>query len=66
MLPTFPRPQRLVTAEFYRSGAGNEPVREWLKTLTAEERREVGKDIRKVEYGWPLGMPVCAPLGDGL
>jgi len=26
----------------------------------------IGKDIQKVEFGWPLGLPVCRALGDGL
>ena len=30
------------------------------------DRRTVGKDIQKVEFGWPLGRPHCAPLGGGL
>ena len=60
------RPQRRITAEFYRSEAGNEPVREWLKTLTKDERQTIAKDIRRAEYGWPLGMPTCDALGGGL
>jgi phage-related protein len=66
MLQPFPRPQRLVTAEFYRTESGNEPVREWLKTLTPLDRQVIGKDVRKVEYGWPLGMPTCTAIGGGL
>ena len=61
-----PRPERLVTAAFYRTAVGNEPVREWLKALPLAERQTIGKDIRKVEYGWPLGMPTCDALGGGL
>jgi hypothetical protein len=34
--------------------------------LTREDRQEIGRDIRKTEYGWPLGMPTCDALGDGL
>jgi phage-related protein len=41
-------------------------VRDWLKDLPSEERREIGQDIATVEYGWPVGMPVCRPLGQGL
>lgn len=59
--------KKIIHAEFYRSGAGNEPVREFLiKALTREERSAVGKDIRTVEYGWPIGMPVCRNLKNGL
>jgi phage-related protein len=61
-----PRPQRIVTAEFYRSAVGNEPVRVWLKSLSLADRQAIGIAVRKVEYGWPIGMPTCAALGDGL
>ena len=54
-------------AVFYRTTSGNEPVRDWLKDdLSPEDRRVVGVDIATVEYGWPIGMPVCRPLGNGL
>jgi phage-related protein len=29
-----------------------------VKCLSAEERREIGNDIKTVQFGWPLGMPV--------
>jgi phage-related protein len=45
---------------------GTEPVREWLKSLSVVDRRIVGADIATVEYGWPVGMPVCRSLGKGL
>ena len=51
---------------FYRTEAGNEPVREWLLSLEKEDKKTVGVDIKVVEYGWPIGMPVCRPLGKGL
>jgi phage-related protein len=42
------------------------PVREWILSLGPEDRQEIGKDIQKVEFGWPIGMPYCRPLGRGL
>ena len=60
------QPRRKITAEFYRTETGAEPVRAWLSTLPRSNRQEIGRDIRKTEYGWPLGMPTCASLGDGL
>lgn len=51
---------------FYRSAAGVEPVREWLKSLTVEDRKIIGIDIKTVEFGWPVGMPICRSLGNGL
>jgi phage-related protein len=59
-------PRKRVPAIFYRTEAGNEPVRDWLKSLDREDQRLIGRDIRIVEYGWPLGMPACRPMGEGL
>jgi phage-related protein len=55
-----------VPAIFYCTEAGGEPVRDWLKELSSEDRKRLGEDIKTVEFGWPIGMPVCRPLGDGI
>jgi phage-related protein len=55
-----------VPAIFYRTNSSNEPVRDWLKAMSAEDRRRIGEDIKTVEYGWPIGMPVCRPMGGGV
>lgn len=51
---------------FYRSEEGREPVREWLKSLPPDERKAVGDDLRTLQFGWPLGMPLVRSLGDGI
>lgn len=61
-----PKPTKKVPAFFFMTKAGNEPVRDWLKALLPAERKSVGEDINTVELGWPIGMPTCRPLGDGL
>ncbi|WP_118180191.1 type II toxin-antitoxin system RelE/ParE family toxin [Paraburkholderia phosphatilytica] len=43
---------------FFRTERGNEPVREWLKHLEMAEKKAIGEDIKTVQYGWPLGMPL--------
>ena len=53
-------------AAFYALPSGREPVREWLKDLPADDRRVIGEDIKDVEFSWPIGMPLCRGLGDGL
>ena len=53
--------RKKLPALFYRTAAGREPVREWLKSLPVEDRRILGTDIATVEFGWPVGMPVCRP-----
>ena len=55
-----------IPAVFYRSSGGSEPVRDWLKSLPVEDRRILGYDIGLVEFGWPVGMPLCRSLGGGL
>jgi phage-related protein len=56
-----------VPAIFFQTEAGSEPVRDWLKSLPLpEDRKRIGEDIKTVEFGWPLGMPVCRALGRGL
>jgi phage-related protein len=53
-------------AFFYALPSGREPVREWLLSLDRDDRKAVGEDIKDVEFSWPIGMPLCRPLGDGL
>ena len=53
-------------AFFYALPSGREPVREWLKSLPAQDRRIIGEDIKDVEFAWPIGMPLCRPLSRGL
>jgi phage-related protein len=60
------RQGKRVPALFYRTEAGGEPARDWLKGLSFEDRKRVGEDIKTVEFGWPIGMPVCRPLGEGI
>ncbi len=55
-----------IPAAFYENASGQEPVRQWLKALNEKDRKIIGDDIRLVEFGWPVGMPVCRPLGNRL
>lgn len=59
-------PEKRVPAIFYRTGTGGEPLREWLRSLSQDDKRRIGEDIKTVEFGWPLGMPLTRPLGGGL
>jgi phage-related protein len=51
---------------FYRSEAGNEPVREWLKDLNRDDKRLIGEDIKTAQLGWPLGMPLIKKIDKDL
>ena len=41
-------------------------MREWLQRLDEAERQEIGKDLLRLQWRWPVGMPLCRPMGDGL
>jgi phage-related protein len=55
-----------ITGRFYATATGRRPVREWLLALSKDDRRIIGRDMQKVEFGWPMGMPYCRPLDHGL
>lgn len=61
-----PRGRKRLPAVFYRTAAGSEPVREWLKELPRADRLAIGEDIKDVEFSWPIGMPLCRNMGQGL
>ena len=60
-MPTKPK-RKILPAILYCSAAGSEPVRNWLKILSKDDKRIVGQDIATVELGWPVGMPTCRSL----
>ena len=51
---------------FYRSATGREPVREWLNDLGQADRHAIGRDLMRAQWRWPVGMPLCRPMGKGL
>ena len=57
---------KVISVKFYQSASGNEPVKEWLKSLSKDDKRIIGEDIKTVEYGWPLGMPLVRKLEKSL
>ncbi|MFM8831666.1 MAG: type II toxin-antitoxin system RelE/ParE family toxin [Spartobacteria bacterium] len=62
-MPGAPRP---LAARFFATESGNEPVREWLKSLPVEDRKQIGSDILAVQWAWPVGKPLVDSLGGGL
>jgi phage-related protein len=51
---------------FYRTAVGSEPVLTWLKALPPVDRQAIGLDLMRVQWRWPVGMPLCRAMGDGL
>lgn len=57
---------KIINVRFYQSSLGKEPVRDWLKSLSKEDKMMIGEDIKTVEFGWPLGMPLVRKLDKAL
>jgi phage-related protein len=57
---------RKIPVVFYRTPSGVETVRDWLRDLDDGDRNAVGQDLMRVQYRWPVGMPLCRALGEGL
>lgn len=53
---------RQLPVVFFANEKKKEPVREWLKSLSSEDKQAIGADIQTVEFGWPLGMPLCRSI----
>ena len=51
---------------FYMTTTGHEPVRQWLRLLHEDEKKQIGEDIKTVQFGWPIGMPIVEKLDSGL
>jgi phage-related protein len=57
---------RKIPVVLYRTRGGGEIVRDWLRGLDERDRNAVGLDLMRVQFRWPIGMPLCRALGDGL
>jgi len=58
--------KKILTVHFYKTPSGNEPVREWLKLRTHEEKKAIGEDIKAIEYTWPIGYPQVVKIDKDL
>ena len=56
MPPSLPK---LSACFFQEIGTGNEPVREWLKSMSRYDRRAIGIDFQTVQFSWPIGKPLA-------
>lgn len=54
------------TVLFYRTAAGNEIIMDWLRSFDKPDRAVLGEDLKTVQFGFPMGLPLCRSLGQGL
>ena len=59
-------PSQILDVYFFASDTGNEPVREWLKSLPIDDKKAIGADIRTIQMGYPIGMPLLRKLAPNL
>lgn len=45
---------------------GTEPVRDWLRDLSTQDRKKIGEEMKTVQFGWPLGMPLVRKMDKDL
>ena len=57
---------RPIPVLFFQLDSGREPVREWLKNLSRDDRKTIGEDIKTLQFGWPIGMPLARKIGSDL
>jgi phage-related protein len=58
--------KKVITVRFFKTQTGNEPVRDWLKNQSRDDKRAIGEDIKAVEYAWPVGYPKVTKLDKNL
>lgn len=51
---------------FFRTLGAREPVRDWLQALDSADRLAIGRDLMRAQWRWPVGMPLCRAMGQGL
>ena len=54
--------EKKLQVEFFKTEQNNEPVRDFLKALSPEDKKSVGADIMAVEILWPIGYPTVRKL----
>jgi phage-related protein len=51
---------------FFKTAAGNQPVRDFLTARSEQDRKEIGVDIAVVQREFPLGLPLVKKMNDNV
>lgn len=57
---------KVISVVFFKLSNDKEPVKDWLLSLEKQNRLIIGQDIKTVELGWPLGMPLVRKMDNNL
>ena len=58
--------QQILKVIFFRTERENEPVRDWLRGLSATDKKIIGENIKLTQFRWPIGMPTVRKIDSGL
>lgn len=59
-------PNLILRVIFYKFENNKQPVREWLKSLSQEEKKLIGEAIKTVQFSYPIGMPLVKKISTDL
>lgn len=54
--------EKRLEVKFFKTNSGKEPVRDLLQKMDKSDKKIIGEDIKTVQYGWPMGMPLVRKL----
>lgn len=60
------RTKPLEVVFFQEPITGNEPVKDWFKSLDKEDKKTIGHDLWFLQNNWPIGKPYVDSLGKAL
>ena len=58
--------EKPITVVFFKLDSDRQPVRDWLRSLDRASRKVIGEDIKTLQFGWPVGMPLSRKLSENL
>jgi len=51
---------------FYKTESDNEVVLDFIREQPPEDRKVIGEDLKTLQFRYPMGLPLCRPIGLGL
>lgn len=52
----------MMKVRFWRTANGNDVVADIIRALPIDDRKIVGRDLMRLQIGYPMGPPLCKPI----
>ena len=62
MYTFFVEREKALDTVFFQTEQGNQPCRDFILTLSREDKKEVGAKIFEVQKGFPMGLPLVRKM----